>query len=275
MKRFLNFNFFSIFVFVFVSFFSSCSDGKNTYYEISEEGVVFHYVERKASNFFTATYHERILNEADLQSFSILDNDYAKDKNHIFHEGLILRNRDVESFRVLPHSLTVDNLGAYHSNQMISGSDGPSFRILNAYHYKDKSNVFIYDGVNVVKLNTIDYSSFKVIKEKYAKDKNYVLYNGNILEGINSKQFKLLQWDYSMDPNSVFYKDLKVAANPTYFEVLEYGYAKDDKSIFYEDVNLQADYASFKIRDRKEDPTATHTAEDKYFYYSGITAIKK
>lgn len=273
--KFLKVTFFTVILLIFFSFLSSCSDRKNTYYEITSDTIIYHYVERRASNLFSATYHEMIVKEVDLNSFSIIDKDYAKDKNRIYHKGLNLGKRDVKSFKVLPHSLSKDKFGAYYRNQLIVGSDGESFKVLNASYYQDNANVYSLQDGNVFAIKQVDYKSFKIIKDKYAKDKNSVFYQGNLLEGIDSKQFKLLTSDYCIDPNFVYYQAEQVAANAKYFQVLANGYAKDDNNIFYQAVNINADYNSFKIIDLQNNAKENYFAEDKYFYYTGITAVKK
>ena len=64
------------------------------------------YIKDKKSVF----YNGKILNEADIDSFEVLDPRYfSKDKNHVFFMGKKIKNADSESFEVCGSNLTYES----------------------------------------------------------------------------------------------------------------------------------------------------------------------
>lgn len=80
-----------------------------------------------------------------------------------------------------------------------------------------------------------DEVTFTVLSdEQYAKDKNNVYYQGDIIVGADASTFVLIKGGpYSKDKNHVYLRGTKVInADPNTFTVIEYLYARDKKGVY-------------------------------------------
>ena len=92
------------------------------------------------------------------------------------------------------------------------------------------SKVF-YLGKELIGANA---SSFKILKNGYAKDTWNVFYCGEKLTGASSNSFKVLKDGYAKDNWNVFYCGEKITgASSNSFKVLSDGYAKDNWNTYY------------------------------------------
>ena len=122
--------------------------------------------------------HNKELSMADYKSFVVIGGIchtdeadlkcFAKDKNNVYYHG-----------RPLP------------------SADPDSFVFFGYVYMRDKTKVYyIYDNKNVV-VEGADSSSFEILGTAgegpfaYAKDKNYVYYDGERLHGVKAKNFDL------------------------------------------------------------------------------------
>ncbi len=126
-------------------------------------------------------------------------------------------------------------------------ADVESYVDLSGYYAKDNVNVYIDDGTtdgrNIVILEEADVETFSVIQYRLGRDKNYVFYNGVIVEDINVDSLVILcnkpNSDFSAsyylikDDKSVYYKNWKMETiDATSFECIQ-----DDSIIIYQDKN--------------------------------------
>lgn len=82
----------------------------------------------------------------------------------------------------------------------------------------------------------IDKNTFSVLDNKnYARDKNKVFYQNEIIIDADPNSFEVINNDgYSKDSNYVFFYSTKIiGANPKTFVYLDYPYSKDDKKVYY------------------------------------------
>lgn len=106
----------------------------------------------------------------DINSFQSLDYNYAKDKNSVYKHGLKI-DRDVDSFIIINSMYSKDNLGVYFEAdfvplEKIEGADPHTFEVV----YQKNSNGYIIN--------------------EYAKDKNNVYRDGQLIEGADPKTYK-------------------------------------------------------------------------------------
>ena len=118
---------------------------------------------------------------ADLNTFKILNDKYAKDKKSAYFFGnKSFKDVDVKTFEVLPNYYSKDKNNVYRPiNEWIHKIDGANpqtIKVLNQYYSKDDKNVF-YDSDKIL---NADVTSFVVLdgENGYAKDKNSVYYSG-------------------------------------------------------------------------------------------------
>ncbi len=125
---------------------------------------------------------------------------YAKDKNAVYFEGVLIENADPITFVAVSeksgawqHPYGKDTHNVYFKNMSIKGADPKTFEVLWWYIYegcgadryaKDSQHVF-YEDSPVVGADPV---SFKALDSRYGKDKN----------GFWSKQF--FRPDITKDP---------------------------------------------------------------------------
>ncbi len=174
---------------------------------------------------------DKKLEFVDVESFEVLvyegDNRYLKDKNNIYWQKystgnlLILEDVDVESFEVLNEQYTKDKnnvrcFGDNYSGYILEESDPATFEILQGNFAKDKNNYYFHCR----KLKNVDQSTFEVLSDQYAKDKNnayiQICSGGCELEKIKQadlETFELLEstllqlYSYSKDKNNCYKLD--------------------------------------------------------------------
>ena len=111
---------------------------------------------------------------ADVESFEVLNNQYAKDKDMAYSENKPIRSADAGSFRLLRGSSGVfarDANSIYSGSRALDICDVNSFRVLrddwqvdDECAYKDVDN----------KLSVEDPSSFSVLNYDFARDRYHV-----------------------------------------------------------------------------------------------------
>ena len=142
----------------------------------------------------------KIVNKADPASFNYLRHDYAKDKNYVYYDGNILEGSDTLSF--LAYSVYAkDKNHVYDHGQIVKEADPASFVELKpigkytnplVMYAKDKKHVYYYStdgGTKIV--GPADPNSIIFLGLEYAKDKNYVYIEGNLLEDASPDIFQL------------------------------------------------------------------------------------
>ncbi len=156
----------------------------------------------------------------DIQTYTVYEYGYSRDKNHVYYYGDIVENIDSETFKLFGYAYFGDKNGVYYQKNLIPDSDSGTFRLLeydgivNGSYGKDKNSVYLY-GVLV---KGSDSGTFELIDHYYSKDKNYVYYSGNIVEKADPATFRKA-WkhdgsytDYYIDKNHV-YKNGDIAEN--------------------------------------------------------------
>ena len=147
---------------------------------------------------------------------------------------------------------------------------------LGMAEYVKKDNAVYYkyseEDDSEFKVENVDLGTFKILNDKYAKDRKNVYFSGNkSFEDVDSKTFEVLPQYYSRDKNNV-YKPINEwiqkidGANPKTIKVLNEFYSKDDKNVYYDmDKILDADVNSFGITGKER-----YYAKDKNsVYYLG------
>lgn len=112
---------------------------------------------------------------------------------------------------------------------------------------------------------------------RYAKDKNYVYYDGKVLINAQVDSFTVLNMSYGKDKSSVYRKENQITgADPQSFKLITqhkddfiYGvYSEDDNDIFYDGliVNNVCDKSSFRQVFKSKYRTR-YAQDNKCFYY--------
>ncbi len=87
-----------------------------------------------------------------IETFEVINNDFAKDENNFFFKGEVLKNIDYDTFVVLKDGYSKDKNNVYflsyhyylNWNGIVKWADPKTFEILSDWLTKDKNNCYIY-----------------------------------------------------------------------------------------------------------------------------------
>ena len=141
----------------------------------------------------------RKITGADKNSFEILEEYIARDKNNVYSKGEKLGNIDIKSFKYFEDGLAKDRNRVFYieDNKDVTGVDAKTFeRMGETYYFRDKNNVFAlkdYNPYDLEMLKNIDRNSFNTLSKEIGKDKNGVYYFGEKIDGISSNNAKVVK----------------------------------------------------------------------------------
>lgn len=131
---------------------------------------------------------------------------YIKKEDGIYDsDNSLIKDVDIDTFKVLGYCYAKDKNHIYYSSEILNDVDYSSFENIEKSSYsaaKDKNN-FYYGGEKI----DVDYFSFEILNNSFAKDKNFVYYTENGFEKIKDLDIKstiLLNDMYIKDQDSIF-----------------------------------------------------------------------
>ena len=220
----------------------------------------------------------------DMESFKILDENYAIDKDSVFfHNSNITRqNSDIENvdlgtFEIINEILSKDKNNVYKWSSILTSDqtgdplDIKTFSIIKSpngeiNYVKDKNGIYDISMLFAEKLEGIkDENTFRVLGDVYTEDKYNIYYYDVKIKNVDKSSFKSLGNGYGRDKNNIFYNEKRMKVSDiSSFEVMNSNYSKDKNIVFYDgDIIKNADSSSFKIIDG-------HYSKDKNsVYYNG------
>jgi hypothetical protein len=207
----------------------------------------------------------------DLKTFVVLKNqDFAKDKNHIWNKHYLLKEVDIATFEAtnLYHNsgytiYSKDKNHVWCGEFLLKDADPATFMqlVVSSGFTKDKNHVY-YDKHLLV---DADPATFKLIDDgsgnggmpdHYAKDTKTVYFYEEKIVNADAATFQLIKYSsFSKDKNNVYYfGDVLPEADVNSFELLEdfHDLAKDKNHVFKNDYIIKADAATFSINDKGE-----------------------
>ncbi len=163
---------------------------------------------------------------ADIDTFVVLAEWYAKDKDNIFHMDEKIEGCDLETFKLLGNGYAIDKNRAYILGKPFKTDFVDletlipirPFGVYRAFYAKDKNIVFIADEL----IKDSDPESFSVLGcGLYAKDKNHVYYVGKEISSADVSSFvafgnrtdsifSLIE-EYAKDKNQYYFKGEPIA----------------------------------------------------------------
>lgn len=194
---------------------------------------------------------------ADVNTFEVIADNFAKDKNGIWYNGYFVNEEiDINTFEIIQlknevfnYSIAKDKNSLYSTQRStrigkyqgysdllvkLKDSDPQTLSIIDTIWAKDKNNVYEYGKI----WSTIDARSFEFLfsdgcNSSFAKDKNN-LYNAKgrrVVKGIDGESFVILNEYWGKDKNVVFnFKTERVMKNldaETFVVTGENGEAED------------------------------------------------
>ncbi len=238
----------------------------NQYY-FKDDGIVF----VRGANFFNLGAQE--IENADTESFEVLAYNLAKDKNHVYFDGMIFENANPKTFEMISsgeiidktytyYTYTKDTENAFYFHHEINGADASSYRYLWGDFSRDDTNLYFMekkliaiseDPEKVTNDNNEDYlrigetvyyqmmliesadtASFSIIKDAFAKD-NHAIYSGNrLLENVDPSSFRILDKNYQRDKNHLYYETKPLLkSDPDSYEFINTLFSKDKNNLYY------------------------------------------
>ncbi|WP_374141383.1 DKNYY domain-containing protein, partial [Leptotrichia hongkongensis] len=228
------------------------------------------------NNIYYAYENLEKIQGADKNSFEVLGNYIAKDKNNVYYKGRKMENVDSASIKTFGNFIGKDKNRVFYitGNEDIKDADASSFEIMgDTYYFRDKNNIFVIkysndfpDGEGFIKLPNIDRNSFITLSEEIGKDKNGVYYIDQKINGINPNKVKVIekigQDNYILQSENNYY--LTFNSNSDLYD------RKNDKIEAKKINNLNIDFSTFKyfgIFDYYKDKNS--------FYYHSDNDFKK
>jgi hypothetical protein len=194
--------------------------------------------------YYKYNYDYSLIENVDIETFQILDNFYAKDKNFVYFKEKNMEEIDPESFEIICCGYSKDKNSIYYNATKLSGIDSESFIFLSDMYQQDKNFVYYYRKP----LSFVDVKTFKPLGV-YSKDKNNIYYHDGIVANADIETFDVLGEGYAKDKNSIYVRGKKLEeANVSSFLVLSHGYSRDDSFVYYYGKKLEeVDVTSFKF----------------------------
>ena len=204
------------------------------------------------NNIYYAYENLEKIQGADKNSFEVLGNYIAKDKNNVYYKGRKMENVDSASIKTFGNFIGKDKNRVFYitGNEDIKDADASSFEIMgDTYYFRDKNNIFVIkysndfpDGEGFIKLPNIDRNSFITLSEEIGKDKNGVYYIDEKINGINPNKVKVIekigQDNYILQSENNYY--LTFNSNSDLYD------RKNDKIEAKKINNLNIDFSTFK-----------------------------
>ncbi len=115
------------------------------------------------------------------ESFVVLGDDYAKDNDgNVYYWNKIIEEADFDTFEVLQYDYAIDKNNVYFKKELIVGADPKTFQVLDYPYAKDDDSVYFIHGSRVERMlktgkfniKKADAPSFEVLGFLLAKDEN-------------------------------------------------------------------------------------------------------
>lgn len=193
------------------------------------------YIINKQSIYFEdCVIHRKV--DADASSFKVYSNGLAHDANSVFFRGIKLNSK--------PKNLEV-----------IYANYGGVYWVNNAHFYKNEKL-----------LAKIDTETFKYLQYSYAKDKNNVYFEGEVVENADPQKFiSQFNNEYSFDDNFTYKNGKKVKVNG-YLKPITGHFFKDATTVYkYNRGNNYPSY-SYKLKPLRDiDVKNSHHISKTYY----------
>ncbi len=137
---------------------------------------------------------------ADLDSFEVLKNRFARDKSRVYINGEVIEGADPITFKIIEvkhpliNQLSADRDHLFLREKLIS--DNPSsYRLLYdsetnySLYYEVNNNVYLFDS----KLDGVDPNTFKVLAAPYSADASHVYCGERIIRDADPETFVTFQ----------------------------------------------------------------------------------
>jgi len=168
-------------------------------------------------------YNGFLIEGRDGKTFQVLNQNYTKDKNGGYDVNGKIEGSDGKTFQSLGEGYSKDKNSVYYHSTKIEGVDAKTFQVVSLCFTKDKNNVYYWLRPTEKRvIENADPKTFQLLSEElaiesdvyryHAKDKNYVFYHTQIIEGADLETF-----EYLKDQNGVYCSDKWIDKNFYYY----------------------------------------------------------
>ena len=217
------------------------------------------------------TTHSFEVEDADPETFEILNRDYGRDAEKAFYLGKAIIQSHGPSFEIFEDPYTKDRAHVYYAGKIISKKP-KTFKFLFSVRSGSKTSKYYTDGENVIigkskyLPGVVDVDTFEQIgRTSYLRDKNNVYRFGRIVESADPKTFEMIRRkydEYARDRNSVFYNGVRVEdCDRDTHRIIDEFHHKDSKNVFFRTFILSGDPENFEILSR------AYTRDSKSVYW--------
>jgi hypothetical protein len=223
---------------------------------------------------------EKRVRGADFGTFVVLDDRFAKDRTSVYWDGQRIPGADPRSFEVLlvhhPGHYARDRHGVYNANghRVIKGLDGGRFRFLNRGYGMDGSAVYSTSSERVSR--TKDARTFQALTDWLAKDARAVYLHGKEARRLDPLTVEWVGDLYVRDKAGVyFYNVLEEklvplpGADRASFRLLKDGYVRDRARIFRGPAEIPADATTAEVL------SDGYIRDAEWVYYSSLQRFRR
>lgn len=206
------------------------------------------------------------IEDADVDSFEVIDENYARDVSRVYHDGIPVSDSDPATFEIVDHYFARDSRHVYLYGNIFS-DDPVNFENVDGNIYRDSQHIYWStvpisdDPSNLVILDGSDSYT-------YFKDSTTIFIQGNPIQDADPATFSIIEDAYSRDASHIFYFDQTISeADSESFEIIASPYARDAEHVYFMESRIpDADPDTFQILnlDFQCSADATHA------YYQGV-----
>jgi hypothetical protein len=170
----------------------------------------------------------RPVHGADPKTFEVLLGSYARDAHNVFFHIHRSQRIDRTTFRVLNLNFGVDDTHAFFAVTPIKGAHSDSFRVLDsslvhcgssgaagtflsAGYAADSQSVWFCSGSGIFRIKSADPHTFVSLGNGYGHDRERVYFEHSMLPKADRTTWRLWRHWLSVDKNSVFFTNKRVA----------------------------------------------------------------
>ncbi|GAA5093497.1 DKNYY domain-containing protein [Wohlfahrtiimonas larvae] len=183
----------------------------------------------------------------DTETFTLLSDGLAHDKNNIYYFQKIIPNTGIDTIEEYKHKLFLDFSRAYHGPEKDQW-DEATFQILDVYDAIARDKNHSYFGGYILK--SIPRDQLQALSNGFYTD-NTDVYHGSTKTKLNIKHLKF-DHGYAIDNQTIMTQSIfglrsYLDADAKTFKAINRNFAKDKNHYFYQGAELaNIDYASFK-----------------------------
>lgn len=171
------------------------------------------------------------LTEPDLETFEIINDVFARDKDRIYFKGSDFSIiSDPKSFEILKYDVLKDKNYVYRYGKILEEVDSSSVKIFKnqninfLYSYlflEDKNGIYavnnVYSYPCQIHQKEKKLDSFNILKYGYVEYNNEIYFGCNKIKNVDKNTFSVLELGFSKDKNNIYYYTKKLNGKESEF----------------------------------------------------------